>query len=199
LADAAQPTPERARFGHRLKAESRGEPLELGRLIGASQQHHRPNCGQVIQVASTLKISAKLFQGQVHEFGGASPLGDRRALGAHGRKILVPEMKFDDPVSRLDTDAIRQIKPSPGALELHAQDAIGRIDVIKDSVSLTKPTVESKNTRAKERWTDVSKVIPRAPNCSASSRAAPRRETAPRADQSLLGIKGTSCGTLPTS
>jgi hypothetical protein len=58
-------------------------------------------------------------------------------------------MKFNDPISRLDADAIWQNKPPPGALELHAQDAIGRIDIIKDSVSPTKPTVESKNNSSK--------------------------------------------------
>ena len=58
-------------------------------------------------------------------------------------------MKFDDPIGGLDAYAIQQNDPPPGALKLHAQDAIGRIDVIKDSVSPTKPTVESKNNASK--------------------------------------------------
>ncbi len=58
-------------------------------------------------------------------------------------------MELDDPIGRVYTHAVRQDDPPPGAHELRAQDAIGRINVIKDSVSLAKPTVESKNDASK--------------------------------------------------
>ena len=58
-------------------------------------------------------------------------------------------MKFDDPIGGVETDAVWQNYPAPRALEPHTQDAIGRVDVIKNSVPPTKPTVESKNNPSK--------------------------------------------------
>jgi hypothetical protein len=54
-------------------------------------------------------------------------------------------VKLADPIARTETDAVRQNDPLPGALELHAQDATGRIEGVKDAVPPTKPTVERKN------------------------------------------------------
>ena len=59
--------------------------------------------------------------------------------------MLVTEMQLGNSIGGFEPDAVRQDNPAPGAPELQPQNAVGSVEIVKDPVSATEATVESKS------------------------------------------------------